>query len=190
MAYTESEIEQIRKEIDDVNDLVWNLRSSPKPGHQPEELVANAYEKSKTIGYRLGEGRSLLNLGMGAFILHHNYPLAEKYFTESLHIFQELRNKKWEANAFLTHAIISNSVGRPETALYMGLRGMEFYHSQARDRDYTMACYVLGTIYKDLKKHNDAEKYYRLGIATFEEYNNWNARVYTGLSNILTERGE
>lgn len=190
MTYSESEKIQIRKEIDDSNDLIWNLRAAPRPGHKPEELIGKSYADSIAIGYRFGEARCLLNMGMGAFILHHDYPLSEKYINEAILIFQELQDPKWEANAFLTQAIIKNSTGNPELALYPGLRGMEFYHTQQKDQDYTMACYVLGTIYKDLKKLAEAERFFRLGASIDKQYNSWNARVYTGLSNILSDRGE
>jgi tetratricopeptide (TPR) repeat protein len=53
-----------------------------------------------------------------------------------------------------------------------------------------MACYVLGTIYKDLKKTDEAEKLYKLAIESKLNPNTWDARVYTGLSNILSDRGE
>ncbi|MBI3136304.1 MAG: tetratricopeptide repeat protein [Bacteroidetes bacterium] len=190
MSRTETEIALLKKEIDDANIRVWNLRAAPKTGHNPEELIANAYKNSLEISYRFGEAQSLLNLGMGAFIIHHDYPLSDKYLTEAIQIFQEIQNQKWEANAFLTQAIIKNSTGNPESALYLGLRGMEFYYAQQKDQDYTMACYVVGTIYKDLQKPDDAERFFRLGISTDLDYNSWNARVYTGLSNILSSREE
>lgn len=190
MSISESEIEQLKKEIDDANDLVWNLRAAPRPGHNPEELVRTSYEKSKAIEYKFGEGRCLLNMGMGAFILHHNAVLSEKYISEGIQIFQELHSTKWEANAYLTLAIIKNSTGNPESALYPGLKGFEFYLKQVKDQDYIMACYIIGTIYKDLKKIDDAERYFRMGVSSKNDFNSWNARVYTGLSNILTDRGQ
>ncbi|MBK6526781.1 MAG: hypothetical protein IPG07_15245 [Crocinitomicaceae bacterium] len=95
---------------------------------------------------------------MGAFILHHDYPLSDSYINQAISIFQNLPNPKWEANALLTQAIIKNSTGNPELALYMGLKGMEFYLNKPHDYDFTMACYVLGTIYKDLKKNRRSRK--------------------------------
>lgn len=190
MSYTAEEIDQIKKEIDDANDLVWNLRAAPRPGHNPEELIARSYENAKAIHYKMGEGRCLLNMGMGAFILHHNAMLSEKYIAEGIQIFQELQNAKWEANAYLTLAIIKNSTGNPESALYPGLKGFEYYLKETKNHDYIMACYILGTIYKDLKKMDEAERYFRMGVTSKNDFNSWNARVYTGLSNILTERGQ
>lgn len=190
MAETLSEIEKIRKEIDEANDFVWNYRASPKPGYEPEKMIAVAYQNSLKITYRFGEGRCLLNMAMGAFILHHDYPLSEKYINESILIFQELDDPKWQSNAYLTQAIIKNSTGNPESALYLGLKGIEYYMNKVHDNDYTMACYVIGTIYKDLKKSKEAERFYKMGIQSDKEYNAWNARVYTGLSNILSDRGD
>lgn len=190
MSHTAEEIQHLKKEIDDANDLVWNLRAAPRPGHNPEELIKKCYENSKAIQYKFGEGRCLLNMGMGAFILHHNAALSEKYIDEATRIFQELHNEKWEANAYLTLAIIKNSTGNPESALYPGLKGFEFYLNETKNQDYIMACYIIGTIYKDLKKMDEAERYYRMGITSKNDFNSWNARVYTGLSNILTDRGQ
>jgi hypothetical protein len=62
----------------------------------------------------------------------------------------------------------------------MGLKGMDFYLERPEDYDFTMACYVLGTIYKDLKKTEEAEKLYKLAIQSKHDPNTWDARVYTG----------
>lgn len=182
--------DQIKKEIDEINDTIWNLRASPKPDYPAEEKIAFAYEKSLQLTYRFGEARCLLNMGMGAFILQHDFTLSEKYISQAIEIFLEIEDLKWEANCLLTKAILQNSSGKPETALYPGLKGMEYYLNHITDPDYTMACYVIGTIYKDLKKHHEAERYYKMGIAFTKDYTGWDARVYAGLSNILSDRGE
>jgi serine phosphatase RsbU (regulator of sigma subunit) len=190
MSDTPAEIERIKKEIDAVNDRMWNLRAAPSVDYDPVALIQKAMSESVRIGYRFGEGCCLLNTGMGAFIIKHDYALSENCINRAIKIFQELNDSKWEANAYLTQAIIKNSTGNPETALYLGLKGMEYYRIENSGHDHTMACYVLGTIYKDIKKLDEAEKYFKQGISTELQYNTWNARVYTGLSNILTERGQ
>lgn len=188
MSISELERAEIKKEIDEANDLVWNLRSAPREGFNPENLITKAHAQSREINYPLGEGRSLLNMGMGAFILNHDYPLSEKYINKAIEIFQNIEDIKWEANGYLTQAIIKNSTGKPETALYLGLKGFEFYQNNPTHDDHVMASYVIGTIYKDLGKLAEAEKYFTNGISYDKEYNSWNARLYTGLSNILIER--
>jgi serine phosphatase RsbU (regulator of sigma subunit) len=190
MSISEAELTQIKREINEANDFVWNLRASPKDGFEPENIISVAYKKALAIEDKFGEGRCLLNMGMGAFILHHDYPLSDTYINQAISIFQNLPNPKWEANALLTQAIIKNSTGNPELALYMGLKGMEFYLNKPHDYDFTMACYVLGTIYKDLKKTEEAERLYTLAIESKLNQTTWDARVFTGLSNILSDRGE
>ncbi|MBK9593785.1 MAG: hypothetical protein IPO32_20715 [Crocinitomicaceae bacterium] len=106
MSTSESEIAQIKREINEANDFVWNLRASPKEGFEPENIISIAYKKALAIEDKFGEGRCLLNMGMGAFILHHDYPLSDSYINQAISIFQNLPNPKWEANALLTQAII------------------------------------------------------------------------------------
>jgi len=184
------EIDRIQREVLEANDLVWNNRTSPSPDYDPEKLIGDAFEKSYRINYRFGIGRCLLNQGMGAFIIHHDVPGSDKLINEARTIFSELNDAQWVANADLTQAIIKNSTVNAETALYLGLKGMEYYDRQPEHNDFRMACYVIGTIYKDLKKYEEAERYYKRGIAMDQIPNSWSARLYTGVANILNDRGE
>jgi len=51
-----------------------------------------------------------------------------------------------------------------------------------------MAYYVIGTVFKDLKKDVEAENYYKKGLV-YEGGNMWAGRIYTSLSNIFSDRG-
>ncbi len=177
--------------IDSTTDFFWNQRgTAPFSSNvigQCEELL----EKAKLINYRLGIGRCLLSLGMGAFIVQHNSTKSLNFLNEAHLIFKELDDKKWVANSFLTIAIITNSTGKPEIALYPALKGIEYYSNDCKDpSDIVMANYVIGTIYKDLKNHPEAEKYYITGIEKSIKDDSWLGRIYTGLSNIYNDRGE
>ncbi|MBK9190501.1 MAG: tetratricopeptide repeat protein [Crocinitomicaceae bacterium] len=184
------DIDQIQREVLEANDLVWNNRTSPSPNYDPEKLIGDALRKSEKINYRFGVARCLLNQGMGAFIVNHDVPGSDRLINEARTVFSELNDAQWVANADLTQAIIKNSTVNAETALYLGLKGMEYYDRQPEHNDFRMACYVIGTIYKDLKKHEEAEKYYKRGIAEDLVPNSWSARLYTGVANILNDRGE
>jgi hypothetical protein len=56
MSHTPAEIEQIKKEINEANDFVWNLRASPKEGFEPENIISAAYQKALAIEDKFGEG--------------------------------------------------------------------------------------------------------------------------------------
>lgn len=183
--------EEIINKIDEINERIWNLRATPNDDHTSEETLNEALAQAKEIDYTFGVARCTLNLGMGAFIIKHDKELSVKLLNEALELFKEQKNAKWISNAMLTQAIIINSTGSPESALYHALKGIEFYEKNVTDkRDIAMAYYVIGTVYKDLKKYDEAEAYYLKGIVQDQEQNSWSARIHTGLSNIYNERGD
>ena len=182
--------EEPKKIIDEVNQKVWNLRGEPKTDFDAMSLCAEALSKAKEINYPFGIAQSLINFGMGNFIINNNAPLALQQMSEGLEIFKELDNKKWTTNAQFTIAIINNTVGNSEKALYSALRGLEYYENNNEEgKDKTMAYYVLGTIYKDLKKYDEAEKYFKIGISNPDSVNNtWGGRIYLGLAAIYMDQ--
>ena len=182
---------EIIKYIDDANTLVWNLRGSPNVDFNPFLLLEDTLEKSNSIEYNFGIAQSTLNLGMGAFILKQNNELSLKLLNEALSLFKLLDDKKWIANTYITLAIIANSTGNPESALYNGMKGIEFYETNEDSiQDSMMAYYVIGTVYKDLKKYDEAEKYFLNGAKFNFDKSSWSGRIYTGLSNIYNEKGQ
>jgi len=183
--------EELIKFIDDANAKIWRLRGTGTVDFDPQKLLTEAFEKAISINYRQGIAQCTLSKGMGAFILENNVDLSFKLINEAIEIFKELDNKKWIANSLLTMAILSTSSGKPETGLYHALRGIEYYnHNREDEQDVVMAYYVIGTVYKDLKKLDEAEKYYNIGAAHHAADGSWNGRIYTSLSNIYNERGE
>lgn len=182
--------EELIRTIDEINDRVWRIRGSAvdfltDPLKESMELL----EKARSINYTYGFARSLLNTGMGAFILQHDLPLAMQRMNESINLFIQLDNKKWLANARLTLAIVLNSSAQPEPAMYNALKGIDFYiNGSDNDIDKAMACYVTGTVFKDLKKFKEAEYYYKIGLQVHNVDNSsWGGRIYTSLANIYTE---
>ncbi len=190
MSTSEVDIEKIKIEIDKANDLVWNQRNSPSADYDPIALMEFALERSKSLNYTYGEGRCLVNLGMGAFVVSNDHASAFNYFERALQLFEELNDQKWISNTYITRSIIRNSIGSPEIALYDGLKGIGFYEQHPNDSDLPMAFYVIGTVYKDLKKYHEAERYYRDGIENGGIIDVWSGRIYTSLSNILAEQGK
>ncbi len=190
MENTDAEIEKIKKEIDELNDILWKQRDSPSVNFDPDNELAINLQRSRSINYKFGEARTLLNEGMYAFIVKNNQALAFFNFDTSLKIFEEIKNEKWTSNAYVTRAIVRNSIGSPEIALYDGLKGVEYYKRNQNDLDRSMAFYVMGTIYKDLKKYDEAEKYFKDGIEGETIRNMWSGRIYTSLSNIKMEQGK
>ncbi len=190
MSYSNSEIEQIKQEVDSVNELIWNYRNSPTPDYNPEALMVGLIEKAEAIGYKFGVARGILNKGMGAFILQNNIELALELMSKAKTLFDELNDEKWVSNTLLTKAIMVNSTGAPETALYDGLKGMEFYDKNPNDDDIPMAYYVIGTIYKDLNKFDQATFYYKKGIEVETNYSSWSGRLFTSLANIYSDQGK
>jgi serine phosphatase RsbU (regulator of sigma subunit) len=180
------------KSIDETNDLIWKLRGVPiaDKNYDPMKAGLDALEQSKELNYRYGLGRSYLNMGMGSFVILHDLDKSFAELIEALSIFNELQNKKWAANTRLTLAIINTSHGRSEQALYNALKGIEYYENCAEDdMDKTMAYYVIGTVYKDLKKYFEAENFYRKGIATKEvETTSWGGRIFTSIASIYTQQ--
>ncbi|MCW3077041.1 MAG: protein serine/threonine phosphatase [Bacteroidetes bacterium] len=184
--------EEIRS-IDELNDMIWNIRGTAiVTDSDPMRMGREALEKCIVLNYTYGQARTLLNMGMGAFIILHDAPLSIKQLNESITLFTELGDKKWIANARLTLAIIYNSISQHEPAMYNALKGVDFYENDtADDMDKTMAFYVMGTVFKDLKKYVESEKYYRKGLHTgFVNSSSWGGRIYTSLANIYTEQGK
>jgi serine phosphatase RsbU (regulator of sigma subunit) len=182
--------EEAIRQINELNDLIWVNRGSGIMLDNPVVRVQEAYNRSRELDYRYGTGRSALSLGMGAFLMLHDYAQAFKYINEAIDIFRELDDKKWYANSMLTMAIISTSAGQPERGLYFALRGIEYYEKNTDDeKDVVMAYYVTGTAYKDLKKFDEAEKYYKKGITYNEHGTTWSGRIFTSLSNVYNDRG-
>jgi serine phosphatase RsbU (regulator of sigma subunit) len=190
MESSATDTEKIKKEIDAVNDLVWMQRNSPTSDYDPVGLTSDALEKSTAIGYDYGIARCTLNWGMAEFIVSNDHKKAFDLFGKAIGMFENLQDRKWLSNAYVTRAIFCNSIGQPETALYDGLKGIHYYEENHTDPDLSMAFYVMGTIYKDLKKYPEAERYYREGIAHDLTDNTWTGRLYASLAGMLTEKEE
>ncbi|HEY1040076.1 MAG TPA: SpoIIE family protein phosphatase, partial [Bacteroidia bacterium] len=53
--------------------------------------------------------------------------------------------------------------------------------------DAVMAYYVVGTVYKDLEKLDEAERYFNTGInLNLEHTSTWSGRIYAGLTSVYT----
>ncbi len=182
-----SQAESIKK-IDETNQLVWRMRGNPPKGMDLFELCTEALEKSISINYHLGKAQSLLNMGIRSFIVKHDSDLALSQIQEANQLFKEMKSEKWLANSHLTLAIIFTSIGKSESALSNALRGISFYEKRENDTfDRTMSFYVLGTVYKDLKKYSEAENYYKIGVSGDNADDSlWVGRIYSGLSNIYS----
>jgi len=186
----EIDIEKIKHEVLEACDLVWVHRNSPSLDYDPQKLINEALEKSRSIGFLEGEARCYLNLGMAAFIVSNNNDLAFEFFEKAISYFESSGNKKWLANSLITKAIVRNSTGSPEIALYDGSKGVTYYEENEADPEMPMAFYVMGTIYKDLKKYDLAENYFKRGIESNFEQDVWTGRLYTGLAGIYSEQGK
>ncbi|MDO8998713.1 MAG: tetratricopeptide repeat protein [Bacteroidota bacterium] len=183
--------EEIIKKIDEVNEMIWNHRGTPHANFNPTKLLEEAFENAIKLDYKFGIAQCNLNAGMGDFIIYHKIDSALKYLNKALFLFKQINNNKWIANAQLTLAIINNSTGNPEAALYDAMKGIEFYEKNEENiQDVLMAYYVVGTVYKDLKKNEIAEKYFLKGAEFNDISSSWLGRIYTGLSNINNDRGE
>jgi serine phosphatase RsbU (regulator of sigma subunit) len=186
----QDQIEQAKKKIDEVNYRAWRFRGVSLTDYDPMKEGLEVYELAKEIGYTLGIARSLLSLGMGSFIIKHDAALSISQLNEALGLFKEMGDKKWTANALLSLGIIHNTIGNREAALYNALRGFDFYeNNEGDDNDRIMAHYILGTIYKDLKKFEEAEHCYIKGVSIPGlDDNTWGGRIYAGLSGIYTDQ--
>ena len=178
------------KLIDEANNKIWQLRGAPQSDFDAISIGLGALEKSKELNYKFGIARGTLNLGMASFILDNNFALAIQQMNEALNLFKSLDDKKWIANTLLTIALISNTGGKTDDALYHALRGINYYENNKVDVcDKIMAYYILGTIYNDLKKYDEAEKNYKLGIADATvTARTWSGRIYIGLASIYSEQ--
>lgn len=179
-------LDLIKKQIDSINFHIWEIRSVPEENFDAFSKGFDALEKAKKINYPFGIALCNLNLGMGNFVIKNDVKLALKNVNDALEIFKSLNDLKWIANTHLTLAIIHNTAANPELALYNGLRGYNYFETNTENsHDRTMANYILGTIYKDLKKYDEAEKFYQLGLSDSALNNGaWTGRIYNGLSNI------
>ena len=182
--------EAIIRFIDETNDKIWSIRGVP-PGSDfdPMKVGLEMLEKTIEINYPYGRARTLLNMGLGSFVVLHDADKGFQQLNEARDIFKNLNEKKWEANAMLTLAIVYNTISKSEPALYNALRGVDYYENVNTEdlEERVMAYYVIGTVYKDIKKFEESEKYYSKGAA-LPGYDNgmWKGRIYAGLSGVLT----
>jgi tetratricopeptide (TPR) repeat protein len=183
--------EAIVRFIDEANHRLWNLISSPID-FNPQQLCEEILDKAAAVNYPLGRALGLLNIGRGLFIIQHDPVNSLKMIAESVEMLRQLDNKKWLANAYLIQAIISNTIGNRETALYSALRGIDFYLAHPEELvDRDMAFYIVGTVYKDLGRLEEAERFYQQGIReTGTRPSNWTGRIKTSLSGIYTVQGK
>jgi serine phosphatase RsbU (regulator of sigma subunit) len=181
--------EEWKKHIDETNMKVWRIRGAPSEGYDPEKMVSNVLERSREMNYTFGIAQSLLNFGMGSFLIKNDFSLANAQLNEALQIFKDLGDIKWISNALLTISIVNNSAGHKETALYNALKAFDYYASASPDDDFLMAHYIIGTVYKDLKRYDLAESYYNKGLTPGIMLKSmWNGRILAGLTNIYTEQ--
>lgn len=180
--------EDLIRFVDDATFKLWNFRGIPKD-FDPEALLRESLEKSERAGYTFGLAKTNLCAAMGSFIFQNDPDLAFNFLNKAMEMFRGLDEKKWIANTHSILGIINNSLGNSETALYNALRGADYYDSHQEDSyDRVMAYYIIGTVYKDLKKYEESEKYYLKGVASEDfETNNWGGRIYAGLASMYTE---
>jgi serine phosphatase RsbU (regulator of sigma subunit) len=177
--------------IDSINEKVWKQRGSGyEPDFDPMKAVEETRALSEEIGYDYGKARSVLSYGMGHYVMKHNVPLALQNINEALALFRKADNKRWIANSMLTYSIIINTAGNKEEALYHALRGIAFYEDEkTADADAVMAYYITGTVYKDLGKLEDAERYFITGARIVTDGTDmWKGRIYAALSSLYTSQ--
>lgn len=172
--------------VDEANRKLWTLVTR-QGDFDPAELGRQVIDKAEKAGYTFGKALGMLNMARGLFIIQHDSENSLKMIAEAANIFRSLDNKKWIANAYLIEAIINNTIGRREAALYAALRGIDFYHTHPEEpEDREMAYYILATVYKDLGKFDEAEQFYKKGIAAATEPGSWVHRIKTSLSGIYS----
>ena len=176
--------------IDTLNKRIWQLRGAPEEDFDVFAVNQNALEKARSINYTFGMAQCHLNAGMFYFLIKNNQQLAFENINIAYELFKQLDDKKWIANTYLSFAIIHNTLSNTELALYYGLRGISYFNeNDGSVFDKIRACYILGTIYKDLKKYSEAESYYSTGISySSDASSSWLGRIYSSLANIYTHQ--
>ncbi len=176
------------KYIDEINTKIWHFRGAPLGDFDAISIGRDALQRAKKINYTFGIGLGTLNLGMGTFILDNNFPLAIQQMNNALDIFKGLDDKKWIANTLLTIALINNTSGKTDDALYHALRGIAYFENNDEEVfDKIMSYYIVGTIFSDLKKYDEAEKNYKSGIADpAVTVRTWSGRIYIGLASVYS----
>lgn len=187
MNTTSNTREDLIRFVDEANKKLWQLRGIPD--FDAETLLRETFEKAKEADYHFGIALATLNNAMGAFIIQQDIELANKCLEEALQLFISEGNAKWIANTHCITGIINNTKGNSNAALYHALRGSDYYDNHPEEQeDSTMAYYVIGTVYKDLKKWDEAEKFFLKGINCKDLYKrNWVGRVYSALASIYAE---
>ena len=176
--------------IDESNNRIWKMRGIG--GQDLSPLIAEVWEKSTKLNYNYGIARCMHNTAMGIFIIEHNNELAIKRCEEALAIFKILGNKKWIANVQCTLGIIHNSIGNSEAAVANAVRSVDFYENNPQEiDDRLMVYYTIGTVYKDLKRYDEAENYFLKGVK-FDTIDDsiWSGRIYTGLAGVYSATGK
>ncbi|MEW6469903.1 MAG: tetratricopeptide repeat protein [Bacteroidota bacterium] len=188
--HAEKSTAELRRFVDENNEKIWNLRSFPK--FDAEKVIREVVEVATRIDYKFGVAQGLLNAGMGVFVFMNDGQQSLRYMNEALDIFRELGDKRWIANAHSSIGLIQNTLGNYEPALYNALRGVDFYESaDPTIPDRVRSYYIIGTVYSDLKKYQEAEGYFLKGTrGPAIEHSSWGGRVYTGLVNVYTQMGK
>lgn len=189
---SQNSIEETIRFIDENNDMLWRQRGSSAQLINIAKLGEEVYQKALTIDYKPGLAKAVLNRSMGIFILKNDAEAALAHLNQAFEIFESIGSKKWIANVHSTRAIILNTVGNKEAAVYNILKSLDYYENSPHEiDDFVMMYYVAGTIYKDLKKFEEAEAYYLKAVEwDTREKSNWSGRVLAGLATVYAESSE
>src|ERR1700740_688312 len=99
-----------------MNDKLWYSRGMYEAGFDPMKASREVYDNAVSLGYEKGIAKSLINIGLGMFIIGHDVPGALYRIKEAQEMFKKDNDKKWISNCLATIAIIENTSGSKKEA--------------------------------------------------------------------------
>lgn len=153
-----------------------------------EKLLTNAIEK-------IPEAESWLlytNLGY-VYERRGDLGMAFDYAAITLKIGETYSDQKAIAMAYSDMSNLFWKQGKPDVGLEYGLRSIRIFEKRGlNDLDYDFTLHVVGNNLVDLKRLNEAEKYFEKSIQIGEKYGFYNnlSDSYIALSELYAQEGE
>ncbi len=147
-----------------------------------DDYLDQALDLSRRIGYKMGEGSALLNLGQSSF-LANNYELALNYLQKAYSIFSEEKQKYAMGEALNNIGIIYWNTGKHNKALEYYLKSLKV-KEEINDKDgIARLLNNIGLVYTNLSNERKALTYYLNSLKLKEELGD-EASISTTCNNI------
>lgn len=180
-------------ESPDQVDAMIDLAEALVTGDDPQrmmELVGEAEELSRRIGYGRGSAYSLLyNSVSCCFIAQHEEGL--KKTSESRELFKGLKDEFGVAKTELMDGNLLRSIGSFDQALPHFHRAVDYFRTHGHELWEGMAHYDLGLLFLEIGDNKKARENFEAAVKLCGETNNWvQGRALNGIGTAYRNTGD